>query len=226
MVLTIVTLGLYPVFLLLRIVVRSIPFGGSSRKDGVRHVATAGSSPNELVDPACPYCGVVQDPPPKRKKKCADCGQSIYVRKDGNRRRLMTETQVRDLENKQREEHWKNLSRQVENALRTSDWNAASQAYRGQAEVLFSEGRKHLHVREEADRCQLRSLQELGIGRVQVSTCGDERVCPYCESLNGKVLSVAQALESMPLPSKKCTDGSDVNPYGGRCRCIYLSVVS
>ena len=101
MVLTIVTLGLYPVFLLLRIVVRSIPFGGSSRKDGVRHVATAGSSPNEWVDPACPYCGVVQDPPPKRKKKCADCGQSIYVRKDGNRRRLMTETQVRDLENKQ-----------------------------------------------------------------------------------------------------------------------------
>ena len=101
MVLTIVTLGLYPVFLLLRMVVHSIPFGGSSRKDGVRHLATAGSSPNELVDPACPYCGVVQDPPPKRKKKCADCGQSIYVRKDGNRRRLMTETQVRDLENKQ-----------------------------------------------------------------------------------------------------------------------------
>ncbi len=99
--LTIVTLGLYPVFVLLRMLVRSIAFGGSSRKDGVRHVASAGSFPNELVDPACPYCGVVQDPPPKRKKKCADCGQSIYFRKDGNRRRLMTETQVRDLENKQ-----------------------------------------------------------------------------------------------------------------------------
>ena len=99
--LTIVTLGLYPVFVLLRMLVHSIPFGGSSRKDGVRHVSTEGSSPNELVDPACPYCGVIQDPPPKRQKKCADCGQSIYVRKDGNRRRLMTETQVGDLENKQ-----------------------------------------------------------------------------------------------------------------------------
>ena len=40
------------------------------------------SSAIELVSPACPYCGVIQDPPPKRRKKCRDCGETIHTRTD------------------------------------------------------------------------------------------------------------------------------------------------
>ena len=177
------------------------------------------------VSSACPYCGEIQSPPPKRKKKCKICGQSIYVRKEGRRRILMTEKQVKDVEKKQREEHWRDLSKQVENALRTDDWEAASQAYFGQAAILFAEGKKHHHGSEEAYRCQLRGFQKLGIKNVEVLTGEDERVCPHCNSLNGKVFSVVKALKTMPLPGKTCTDGSDKNPHGGRCRCIYLSVI-
>ena len=138
----------------------------------------------------------------------------------------MTEQQVKDVERKQREEQWKDLSQQVESALRAGDWEAASQAYFGQAAILFAEGREHRHVTEEAYRCQLRGMRKLGIKNVEVLTSDDERVCSYCNSLHGKVFSVSKALKSMPLPGKTCSDGSDMNSHGGRCRCIYLAVIT
>ena len=45
---------------------------------------------NALTAP-CPYCGEIQDPPPKRKKKCRACGKSIRPVMRGGRRRLLTE---------------------------------------------------------------------------------------------------------------------------------------
>lgn len=226
---TIITFGLYPIFLILRAAVRSFTPSKPSRKDILRPIETdgrEGKSPHsELLSAACPYCGVIQNPPPQRKKKCMDCGQLIFVKKEGKRRRLMTEKQVKDFERTRRDEQWKELSKQVEKALRAGDWEAASQAYNGQAAILFTEGRKHLHIEEEAHRCHLRSLQGLGIKKVQVLTCEDERVCSYCHSLSGKVFSIDNALETMPLPGKQCTDDSDKNPHGGRCRCLYLAVI-
>ena len=40
---------------------------------------------------ACPYCGEIQDPPPKRKKKCRACGKPIRPVMRGGRRKLLTE---------------------------------------------------------------------------------------------------------------------------------------
>ena len=40
---------------------------------------------------ACPYCGEIQDPPPKRKKKCRACGKPIRPVMRGGRRMLLTE---------------------------------------------------------------------------------------------------------------------------------------
>ena len=42
------------------------------------------------MNPECPYCGVVQDPPPQRKRKCRDCGQPIYIQGQGDRKTLIT----------------------------------------------------------------------------------------------------------------------------------------
>ena len=134
----------------------------------------------------------------------------------------MTKTRA---EKSKRDKHWKELSKQVEKSLRAGDWEATSQAYHGQAGILFAEGRPHFRVREEAHRCHLRSLAGLRIKKVTVSTCEDERVCNYCNSLNGKTFSVDKALETMPLPGKQCTDGAKENPHGGRCRCLYMAVI-
>ena len=43
--------------------------------------------PIMFVDPACPYCRVVQDPFPQRREKCRDCGQVIYTYTDRKARK-------------------------------------------------------------------------------------------------------------------------------------------
>ena len=43
--------------------------------------------PITLSSPACPYCGVIQEPPPMRRRKCRDCGQIIHVRTDREERK-------------------------------------------------------------------------------------------------------------------------------------------
>ena len=213
--LTIVTLGLYPIFRLLKAFV-----GVFSRSTHEKTSTTAQPS-----DQACPYCGAIQDPPPQRKRKCRDCGEPIYVRKlrDGCRE-LLTEGEVKKIERKERDAHWKELSKQVENALRERDWKAASQAYFGQAHVLFAEGRNHHGALTEACRCELLGMQELGIRKVKVSTAEDERVCQTCRKLDGKVLNIDFALEKMPIPSRTCDDRRDRNQHGGFCRSSYTAV--
>ena len=178
-----------------------------------------------LRSPACPYCGEVQTPPPQRRKKCRDCGQLIYVEKGSRYRRLVTEKEAKERESAEREKRWKELSKQLNTALQAKDWNMAGVAYDGQAAILFAEGRGHHRVAQEAQKCQLRAMQEIGIRNVEILTGSDERVCPYCRSLEGKVFSIKKALEQMPIPGSQCRDGSERNPHGGRCRCIYLAVV-
>lgn len=46
--------------------------------------------------------------------------------------------------------------------------------------------------------------------------------CPHCEKLDGKVMSVASALRSSPLPQKHCTRESDEGERGW-CICSWMS---
>ncbi len=54
---------------------------------------------------------------------------------------------------------------------------------------------------ERADRKRLRAvlkrMDRVGIARVMVSTVQDERVCPDCSAVEGKVFSVKDALKTM-----------------------------
>ena len=43
--------------------------------------------PITLSSPACPYCGVIQEPPPTRRRNCRDCGETIHVRTDREERK-------------------------------------------------------------------------------------------------------------------------------------------
>ena len=66
------------------------------------------SGPIELVSPACPYCGVIQDPPPQRRKKCRDCGETIHTRTDrieGKKYLLTADEAAR------REQEWRETGR-------------------------------------------------------------------------------------------------------------------
>ena len=168
-----------------------------------------------LDDPACPYCGAVQDPPPQRRRKCRDCGETIHTRTDQETRKryLITATEADRLHRQQREERWKELSKAVEVASRAGDLNALAAAYVQQSYFLFGDGRPHQRVAQDAARCRLLHFQQTGVPKVSVMTSQDERVCEYCRSLEGKVFTVAEALRTMPLPGPGCDDGM--------CRCVY-----
>ena len=58
--------------------------------------------PIVLDNAACPYCGVVQDPPPTRRKKCQDCKETIYTWTDQESRRKYLLTQQEPTESSAR----------------------------------------------------------------------------------------------------------------------------
>ena len=182
--------------------------------------------PITLASPACPYCGVIQDPPPQRRKKCNDCGQVIYTWTDRETRKkyLLTEQEARAHEHNRRDARWQEISEQVRVASQAGDLQALRLAYYQQAEILFVEGRNHLEPRQLSASVELRHMQSIGIERVRVRTVKDERVCSHCKSWEGKIISVEDALEQMPVPGPTCDDNRYGNPYGGRCRCRYEAI--
>ena len=194
----------------------------------------APSPPITLSSPGCPYCGVIQEPPPMRQRKCRDCGQVIHVRTDmeDRKRYLLTAEEAERraakdarIARERRNQEWKELSGMVKDAMQAGDWKSLQGAYQQQARILFHEGRPHLRVAQEAARAQLMLLLEIGIAGVEVRTSDDERVCAHCQSLNGKVFTIQEALEAMPIPGLNCSDGGGQNPHGGRCRCVYIAVI-
>ena len=197
------------------------------RNAGSISVPTDGSSrPIVLVSPACPYCGVIQEPPPQRRRKCKDCDQIIHTRTDRleRKRYLLTEKQAEQAERERRDARWKELSQQVQDAMRCSDWQSLRHAYYEQASILFAEGRPHRHVMQEAMKASLMEFRRAGIASVRVRTARDERVCDECSALDGTVFTVTEAMKRMPIPGPACRDGEERNPHGGRCRCIYGGV--
>ena len=190
--------------------------------------------PITLSSPACPYCAVIQEPPPMRRRKCRDCGQIIHVRTDREERKkyLLTAEEAERraakdarLARERRNEEWNQLSGQVRVAMQAGDWKSLQAAYQQQARILFVEGRPHRHVAQEATRARLMYLLELGVVNVKVMTVHDQRVCAHCQSLNGKVFTIQKALEAMPIPGPNCTDGNEQNLHSGRCRCVYIAVI-
>ena len=190
--------------------------------------------PITLSSPCCPYCGVIQEPPPTRRRKCRDCGQTIHVRTDREERKkyLLTAEEAERMAAKdagharqQRNEEWKQLSEQVRVAMQAGDWKSLQAAYQQQARILFIESRPHRHVSQEATRARLMSLLEIGVADVEARTADDERVCAHCQSIDGKVFTIQEALETMPMPGPNCTDGNEQNPHGGHCRCVFAVVI-
>ena len=181
--------------------------------------------PIVLVDPACPYCRVIQDPPPQRRKKCRDCGQVIHTHTDpeARKRYLLTAEESEHMDRERRDARWKELSAEIESASQSGDWGALSQAYGEQASILFGEGRPHHDVAQEAARAQLRSFQKSGIKKVKILTVGVDTACAGCSPLEGQVFSVAEALEQMPIPLEGC-QGSN-SKGSGWCRCLYRPVI-
>ena len=182
--------------------------------------------PIVLDGPACPYCGAIQEPPPQRRKKCRDCGETIHTwtNQESRRRYLLTKTDDERVRREQWDAEWEAASLRVEEGIRSGDWHTVKVAHFQQALMLFKQGSDHQRLAAESRKSELRyyrnMYQGVGITRVAISTVGDA-CCSECSSLHGKEFSIEEALESMPIPVKTCQTWVDKNQYGGWCRCSY-----
>ena len=65
--------------------------------------------------------------------------------------------------NERRKRRWSELAQQTQRALNEDDWQGASQAYFGQAALLFAEGKEHGHAASEAHKFELMRMSEVGM---------------------------------------------------------------
>lgn len=85
---------------------------------------------------------------------------------------------------------------------------------------LCKQRKLFLSYLEEHHRQQLLGLKKMGVEKVEILSAGHGNSCQKCFSMDGKVLSIEEALKTMPLPVKDCA--TDVFEVGrGFCRCTY-----
>jgi len=148
-----------------------IPDPGYAGQDARR----VGNQPYDRTD--CPYCGAVQDPLPKAKRKCPSCGLPVYVRTgpDGQR----------------------HLLREADLDAHQATWDAhhAAQADRRADELNRDAARM--------SRESLASYADLGARGVQVFGSDDADACRACRAVSGRRYPLDQA---PPIPIPGCTN--------------------
>ena len=188
--------------------------------------------PIVLDNAACPYCGVVQEPPPTRRKKCRDCKETIFTWTDQESRRkhLLTQQEHARITQQEWDTEWKSLNAQIVDGSRTGDWHTVKMAHFKQGLMLFDKARDHQLLAAESRKSELRyyrtlpSYREMGVTMVEISTAG-EGACEECGPLHGQVFKIDQALEAMPIPMPTCRNRAEKNEHGGWCRCSYSPII-
>lgn len=170
----------------------------------------------------CPYCKEELKEAPTRKKKCPNCGNYIFVRKG----ELLTEEQATikdwinrlerlDLTEEMFEIHraalvkqfgkpplindviWRFLNAQL---TKSRDFFNLKIVYLEMARLVSMEGKDPKPYLVKACKMELLELKKSGTSKVKVYTCNDNLVCSECRKLENKVFTIAEALETMPVP--------------------------
>lgn len=104
--------------------------------------------------------------------------------------------------------------------IKNNDYQGLSHLYYTMALILDKAGKDFKECLAQSNKMNLLDFRTAGIKKVRIRTAG-EQSCSACKALSGKVISVDEALKSMPLPCEHCTSSvhSD-NP--GFCRCQYV----
>jgi predicted RNA-binding Zn-ribbon protein involved in translation (DUF1610 family) len=201
----------------------------------------------ETPQPICPHCKQLIEPAPTRKRKCPLCGEVFYVRSTQKifPSTLLTHEDaisadcfrkdleglgitVHDYTSKKQE-----LSRKFGQEPKSTDviWGlfhdegarTGSPAYWAMAAFQNRLGQDCSMYLELLHRNTLLRYKRDGFVK-GVEILVNHGSCRACKKQNGKVFTIDEALEKMPLPCKGCTTNvfTDAAPF---CRCIYLTVI-
>jgi hypothetical protein len=176
---------------------------------------------------------------PQRKKRCPSCKEFIYVKRRPSEKvkRLVTGAEADQIETEWGERQYIHkwaqqlrvqpgaiLGRQVDlppgASLHDAVWSLLVDAPPSFAKALFihEDGQSSLSAKREFLKRRLEEDRRTGATRVEISSSGG---CEHCQPLDGKRLSITQALKTMPVPCAECE--WDLNESGsGWCRCLYI----
>ncbi len=203
--------------------------------------------------PTCPYCNETLEKMPSRKIKCRSCGKEMYVRSTQKvfesslltREDAMAADQLKQLETygvtstdfldkrtelsqkfggkaKSADAIWAIFNDLI--AKNSQDLDALRMIYYSTALFLNSEGKDYSELLRQSAKMRLLSYKKEGfVEKVGIST-GGEGLCSACSKLDGKKLSIDEALEKMPLPFNGCTNSIE-NGKQGFCMCDWMPVV-
>ena len=115
---------------------------------------------------------------------------------------------------------WAALNEKLMHSMKAGDWNELKLLYHTEADFLRDTDKPFFRVLQESVRAELRGYEERGASAVEVrGTIGAAyENCNSCNQVKGKRMSVAQALDSMPIPPPDCANGM--------CRCWYAPIVA
>ena len=104
-----------------------------------------------------------------------------------------------------------------ETILKLKDLNEMETRYNSLAIILNRGGEESFHVLKSAAKIKLAALRKEGFKNVSILTC---QMCEACKQVDGKILSIKEALKTMPIPIKECTN-YPYNENRSFCVCSY-----
>jgi len=195
----------------------------------------------------CPYCNSILNSIPKRKTKCKSCGNYFYIRTrlDDKAKVIVTEKECSEIDlislvflsgviserefikakrtlkeqfKSDKDIVWRLFNEKIDSASKRNDLGSLSDIYFAMAEFTHKEGKESFHLLQQSAKYRLIDYKNLGVKIVEILATNP---CEYCKKMEGKKLSIQEALETMPIPAKECQ--MDLFDTGKTfCRCTYV----
>lgn len=118
---------------------------------------------------------------------------------------------------------WALFNRKLVSCIKENNWQEMRLIYYEMAIFECKEGKEFFHLLQESRKCDLMNYRSLGIKSVEIKTAGKENSCETCQKLEGKRMTIEDALQTMPIPVKECQKDAFDNGKGF-CRCCYLAI--
>ena len=193
----------------------------------------------------CPHCGSCLEKRPKRKSKCPICSNSIYVRKGklftldeltvedflekfeylGIDKSYFEETRIILKKRFRTEPSSHDVIWGILNELiikHANDYGILSSLYKNLAFIANKEKKEFFYLLQKSMEMRLKDMQkDRVIEKLRITAVGYDNTCEECPKLDGKIISIKEALRQMPIPNRNCTTSIDGGKRGF-CRCEYL----